>query len=279
MDDFSNASEFFINSLKGLATSLSESLPGIVNALLIFLVGWLFARVVAWIINRFLSKLNFDKLAQKIEADDFLKNANINLTPTRMVSKFIYWVLMLFVFITVADMLGWDKVSGEIANLLGYLPNLFFAVVFFIIGVYIASFVRKLIQGATATIGLSAGRMIGNVVFYFLMIIVTITALDQAGLDTTMLSSNLLIIIGAVVLAAAVSYSIASVDFVKNILAGFYTRKSFYVGQKIEVDGEVGEIQDITNISLVLKKENGEEVLIPTSILINNKVRILSKRK
>ncbi len=279
MDDFSNASEFFINSMKGLATSLSESLPGIVNALLIFLVGWLFARMISWIINRLLSKLNFDKLAQKIEADDFLKNANINLTPTRLVSKFIYWVLMLFVFITVSDMLGWDKVSGEIANLLGYLPNLFFAVVFFIIGVYIASFIRKLIQGATATIGLSAGRMIGNVVFYFLMLIVTITALDQAGLDTTMLSSNLLIIIGAIVLAAAVSYSIASVDFVKNILAGFYTRKAFYVGQKIEVDGEVGEIQDINNISLVLKKENGEEVLIPTSMLINNKVRILNKRK
>jgi len=277
MEELNSASDFFLNSLSAFGNSIGESLPGIVMAIVIFFLGWLLAKVVSWVFLRLLNRVHFDKLAEKIEADEFMKNANLSSSPSELVSKFIYWVLMLFVFITVSDMLGWEKVSDQISNLLSYLPNLFFAIVFFIIGTYIASFIRNLIQGATSTIGLSTGRMIANVVFYFLMAIVTITTLDQAGLDTTMISSNMLIIIGAILLAAAVSYSIASIEFVKNIIAGFYSRKLFFVGQEIEVDGERGEIKDINSLSVVLQKDNGEEVLIPTNILVNTKVKIIKK--
>ena len=79
-------------------------------------------------------------------------------------------------------------------------------------------------------------------------------------------------------MAAAISYSIASIDFVKNILAGFFTRKTFNVGQRIEVDNEIGNIKDINNLSVVLEKDNGEEVMIPTKILLNSKVRILNNK-
>ena len=274
-DDLTSASDFFFHSLKTMGNSIASALPGIVSALVVFLMGWLIAKVISWIVLRVLNRINFDGLAQKIEADAFLKNAKLEQTPSGLISKFIYWVLMLFVFITVTDMLGWHKVSEEIGKLLGYLPKIFFAIVFFIIGIYIATFVRKIITGATASIGLSAGRLIGTVVFYFMMIVVTITSLDQAGMDTTMLSSNLLMIIGAILLAASVSYSIASIDYVKNILAGFFTRKTFNVGQRIEVDNEIGNIKDINNLSVILEKDNGEEVMIPTKILLNSKVRIL----
>ncbi len=278
MDEITSASDFFIHSLQTFGQSIAAALPGIVSAIVIFILGWLFAKFVSWVVLRLLNRINFDSLAQKIEADKFLENANLKQTPSGLISKFIYWVLMLFVFITVSDMVGWHKVSEEIGKLLGYLPKIFFALVFFVIGIYIATFVRKIITGATASIGLSSGRIIGTVVFYFMMIIVTITSLDQAGMDTTMLSSNLLMIIGAILLAAAVSYSIASIDFVKNILAGFFTRKTFNVGQRIEVDNEIGNIKDINNLSVILEKDNGEEVMIPTKVLLNNKVRILNKK-
>lgn len=278
MDEINSASDFFLHSLKNFGESIANALPGVVSTLAVFILGWLFAKFVAWVLLRLLNRINFDTLAQKIDADEFLENANLKQTPSGLISKFVYWVLMLFVFITVSDMMGWHKVSGEIAKLLGYLPKIFFAIVFFVIGIYIATFVRKLITGATASIGLSTGRLIGTVVFYFLMIIVTITSLDQAGMDTTMLSSNLLLIIGTILLAAAISYSIASIDFVKNILAGFFTRKSFNVGQRIEVDNEIGNIKDINNLSVILIKDNGEEVMIPTKILLNSKVRILNSK-
>lgn len=276
MEDFNNASEFLMNSIQNLWESIVESLPGLVATVIVFLLGWLVAKIFSNVIFRLLGKVKFDQLAEKLGASEFLEKASLKTTPSGLITKFIYWLMMLFVVITVAEMMGWHRVSEEIYKLIGYLPNLFFAVLFFIIGTYIAQFIRSIITGATATLGLSTGRMIGNVVFYFLFVIVIVTSLDQAGMDTTMISSNLLLIMGTILLSLGISYGIASIDFVRNILAGFFTRKTYMVGQSIEIDGERGRILDITNVALTLEKDNGEKVLIPTSMLIKNKVRIFN---
>ncbi len=274
MEDLSNASDVLLRSIASFWESIAKALPGIITALLIFLLGWLVARIISKFVFRLLKKIKFDGLAERMSATEFLEKANMKTTASGLVSGFVYWLLMLFLFTTVADLLGWERVSTEIAKLLGYLPNLFFAVVFFMIGTFIAQFIKNIITGATATLGLSTGRIIGNVVFYFLFIIVAITSLGQAGMDTTVISSNLLLILGTVLLAFGISYGVASIDFVRNILAGFFTRKTYKIGQLIEIEGEKGRILDITNLALTLENDNGDKVLIPTSMLIKNKVRI-----
>ncbi len=276
MDDLNTASDFFLRSLLSFWETIARALPHVIMAIIIFFAGWLAAKVISKVVFQLLNRLKFDKLAEKLNATEFLEKANLLMTPAGLVSKFLYWLMMLLVFTTVSDLMGWNRVSIEISKLLGYLPNLFFAVVFFVIGTYIAQFIRSIITGATATLGLSTGKIIGNVVFYFLFIIVIITSLDQAGMDTNIISSNLLLIIGTILLALGISYGVASIEFVRNILAGFFTRKTYKVGQSIEIDNERGRIQDITNVALTLKKENGDLVLIPTSMLIKNKVIIFS---
>lgn len=279
MEDLNTASDFFLNSLNSIWGAISEGLPHLLMALTIFFLGWIVAKVVSQILFRLLNRMKFDSFAEKMNATEFLEKANFKMTPSGLISKCLYWLFMLLVFTTITDMMGWDRVSGEISKLLGYLPNLFFAVIFFIIGSYIAQLIRNIITGATATIGLSAGRIIGNLVFYFLLIIVIITSLDQAGMDTTMISSNLLLIMGTILLALGISYGVASIDFVKNILAGFFTRKTYKVGQAIEIDNERGRIMDITNVALTLKKDNGDMVLIPTNMLVKHKVTIFNDQK
>ena len=57
-------------------------------------------------------------------------------------------MLLLVVIITAADTVGWTAVSTEISKLLGYLPRLLSALVFFVVGSYIASFIRDLVRGS-----------------------------------------------------------------------------------------------------------------------------------
>ena len=276
MQDFNNASEILIESLLSFWRGIAMMLPKLATALVVLLIGWFVARLLARLILKILQQIKFDILGEKLNVTEFIERASLATTPSGMVSKLIYYLLMLFVIITVSNMMGWTRVSEEIYKLMGFLPKLFLAIVFFLLGTYIAQFIRNIITGATATLGLSTGKVIGNVVFYFLFIIVVITSLNQAGMDTTMISSNVLLIIGTVLLAMAVSYGVASIDLVRNILAGFFTRKTYMVGQQIEIDGERGKIMDINNVSLTLEKENGEKVLIPTHMLIKNKVRIFN---
>lgn len=274
MKEITTWSELFINSLQTFGQKLMGAVPSILGAIVILLLGWLLARLISTGIAKFLKVVKFDTLSEKIKFTEFLSKANVNLTPSGLIGKFVYWVLLLLVIISASDALGWEAVSREISKLLAFLPNLLIAIVFFVVGTYIASFVRDVIKGATSSLGISTGKLISNVVFYLLFIIVTLTALDQAGVDTTIITSNLLMILGAILAAAAISYGIASKDVLSNILASFFSKRNFSVGQVIEVEDVKGEIVAINNISITILDDQKQKVIIPAQLLIKNKVKI-----
>ena len=275
MDTIITWSELIMNSVQTFGQKLMGALPSLLGAIVIILLGWLLAKLISAGFTKALKLLKFDKLSEKVKFSEFLAKANITLSPSRLIGKFIYWILLLLVIISASDAMGWDAVSTEVSKLLGYLPNLLIAIIFFVVGTYIASFVRDIIKGASKSLGISTGNLISNVVFYLLFIIVTLTALDQGGIDTTIISSNFLIILGAILATAAISYGFASKDLLSSILASYFSRKSFSIGQIIEVDGEKGKIVTISNISVTIQNENDEKIVIPAHHLVINKVKIL----
>ena len=241
---------------------------------MIFLVGWLVAKILAYLTLKFLKIIKFDTLAEKVNAISYLSKANISLSPSRLISKFVYWIMLLLVIITASETMGWEVVSNEIAKLIAYLPKLVVAIVLFIIGTYIASFIRDIILGATRSLGISSGKILAQFVFYFLFITVVLTSLNQAGVNTSIITSNLFLILGSILIAAAISYGFASRDVLKNILSGYFIRNDYKVGMIIEVDGEKGKIISLTNISITIANETGRKTVIPTSFLADQKVNI-----
>ena len=268
--------ELFLNSLQTFGQKLMGAIPGIIGAIFILLLGWLLAKLISKGIMRLLALMKFDVLAEKMKVTDYLAKANVSLSASELLGKFVYWIILLLVIISASDALGWNAVSREISKLLSYLPNLLLAIIFFVVGTYIASFVRDLIRGATSSLGISTGKLISNVVFYLLFIVVTLTALDQAGVDTSIITSNLLMILGAILLAASISYGFASKDVLANILASFFSRKTFGVGQTIEVNGTRGKIVAVNNISVMVENSQGETIVIPSHQLISNQVKIIN---
>lgn len=275
MQELTNFSDLFLASLRDFGRTLANVLPRLLGALLILLLGWLVAKLLARVVLGVLRGIKFDQLADRVGAGDLLRRANISLTPAALISRFLYWVLLLFVIITAADVMGWAAVSQEISKLISYLPQLLAALVFFVIGFYIAGFVRDLVRGAARTLGISAGRVISAVIYYLLLLVITLTALDQAGVDTTILTSNFLLIVGAVLLSAAISYGFASRDVLTNILASFFNRRTVKVGQRIEWNGQRGRVIEIGVLSVILQLDDRDKLIIPASRLVNDPVRVL----
>ncbi len=274
MEKVTNWTELMIGSLSAFGESFMRSVPMILGAIAILLIGWLLAKLVSTGVRKLLEALPFDELADKMQVSDFLGRANVKMRPSALIGKFVYWLLLLLVFMTASDALGWSAVTKEISNLIGYLPQLLIAVVFFIIGTFIATFVRDLIKGATSSLGISTGNLLSSAVFYFLMILVALTALEQAGFDTSIITSNLMLIFGAILAAAAVSYAIASKNVMENIIAGYFSRKTFNKGQEIEVGNVKGKIIDMNATSVTIEQAGGDHVVIPSNDLITSQTTI-----
>ncbi|MCP9234853.1 mechanosensitive ion channel domain-containing protein [Lewinella sp. JB7] len=275
MNEATDYSLLFVDSLQAMGRTFMVALPRVFAAIVVLLLGWLLARLISRGVVRLLTVAKFDALADRVGANTMIARANVKRTPSDLIGRFIYWVLMLVVIITAADTIGWSAVSTEISKLLSYLPQLLAAVIFFIIGFYIVTFIRNAIRGATGSLGISAGRVISSVIYYLLLLIVSLTALEQAGVDTGIITSNMLVIVGAIMLAAAISYGFASREVMANILAGFFNRRVVKVGQVIEVAGQRGRVVSITGLSVTLQLNDQEKLVIPSQTLIKNPVLII----
>ncbi|MFZ1357359.1 MAG: mechanosensitive ion channel domain-containing protein [Saprospiraceae bacterium] len=240
-----------------------SSLPKILGAIGLFILGFIIAKVIRKLTKAFLVKIKVDMLADKLDEIELFANTKIKLVISSIVAGIIYYLLLVVFTIAITDMLNLTTVSYYLTTIINYLPQAFTAIAFLIVGVLFADFIRKMVYSAAKSIGIPSSRIISTVLFYFLFINVFISALTQAGIDTEFIQSNITMIIGGVVVAFALGYGIASKDVMSSILASYYNKR-FKEGDTITIESYTGQIVSISNTDFVLKADN-KMVVIPLS--------------
>ena len=235
---------------------LMAFMPKLIAVIAVLIIGWLLIKIVSFLIKKALKFSKIDILADKIKEIDIFKNVSIK--PTIIVVKVVKWMVLLLMLIIISDILGLQMLTEGIASFIGYLPRLFSAIAILMIGIYIANIIKNAIQSLFKSLDLGGSNVIGNIVFFAIVVIVAITALNQAGIDTEMITSNLTLILGSLLLAFTIAFGLGSKEIVQRLLFGFYSRKNLNVGQKIKIGSIEGTIEAIDNIYLTLITDDGK---------------------
>lgn len=263
-------------SLQSLGQTLMNALPNVIGALLLLFVGWLMAKAISYAIRKLLKSKSMQRVTEWLNQSPLLQQPEVSLDSVQIISRFVYWVILLLFFIAASETLGWAAVSRTLNELINYLPALLSALVIALIGLYIAQTVRNVVRATLQSMQIGAANLISSFLFYVLAIIVILTALEQAGIDTNIITANLTLIIGAMIGAFALSFAIASRHVLENILASYYSRRSFAVGDRVRLDDVEGEVVRIDSISVAIKTGD-HEVVFPARFLIDKRVDKLSK--
>jgi len=259
--------------LTNLLQQLKEFLPNLIFALIILIIGWIIAKIVARIIKKILESIKVDDLADKLNDIDLVRKANLKILPSAALSKTVYYVLMLLTAAVATEKLGVDAVTNLLTDFIDYLPRLFTAFIFFVIGLLIADAIRGIVLAACKSLGIPSANIIASVVFYFIFLSVAMSSLDQAGVRTDFIKSNLMIVIAGAVGAFAYGYGLASKGMMANFLASFYTKGKFIIGDNVTIGGVKGQIVEMDNTSFTLKTAESK-VIFPLSKLAEKEVEV-----
>jgi len=273
METISSTKDLILNLLNQMVNNVAEVAPNVIFAILILIFGWILTRIVVFILKRALKFAKVDKLTDVINEKNLFGKTDLKFNVTIVIVGFIKWVLFLVFLIIASDIMKWEIVSVEIGNLLRYLPRLFSAVALFMIGLYVANFVKKAIRSLFQSFNLMGDIAISNLVFYVIIITIIITALNQAGIDTNIITNNLTIILGAFLLTIAIGFGFGSREIIKSLLFSFYSKKNFDVGQIISTGDVTGEIISIDNICVSVKVKK-DIVIIPIKELVDTRITI-----
>jgi len=261
------------DTLSTILIDIASALPGIFGAFVVLIFGWITIKVVSLILKKIFKVAKLDTFSDKINELQLFGDSDIKIDLPQVLLSFVKGFLWLVFIIVAADVMNLKIISTEIANLLRYIPVLLTALIIFMVGLYLAKTIKKTVTAVFESMSLSGGKVLGNVLFYLIIIFVSITALNQAGIDTAIITSNFTIILGAFLLAVALAFGLGSREIVGDLLRTFYTRKIYEIGDKVMFDTIEGHVVSIDNISMVIKTNSGK-VVVPIRKVVKNTVRL-----
>lgn len=174
--------------LIGLTQQIVGSIPTLIGAGLILLVGWLIAWIVSGVVRRLLHRTTLDnRIARWVVEEEEGKAIPIE----RWIGRGVFWVLFLFVLVAFFEVLGLTVVTRPLSQLLTqiteYIPRLIGAGLLLLIAWVLASilrfFVVRVLKAAELSqrIGLLAGveeedrlrlaKALGDVVYWAIFLL------------------------------------------------------------------------------------------------------------
>ena len=267
-----------IKILTDLVAQFAAAVPSFVGAILVFVIGWIIAKLLARLLKRLLKTIGVDKLAEKLNEIDIVSKSNFKIVPSELLSKILYYIVILIFAIAATDLLGMPAVSQLMTDIINYFPNLLTAGIVLVIGLLFSDFIKNIVLTACKSLGIPSANLIANFVFYFLFLAVVMSALGQAKINTEFLRTNLTVIIAGGVLAFAFGYGFASRDMMANFIASFYSKRKVQLGDHIKIGEVEGEVIAMDNTSITVQGD-GSHVIIPLSKLTSENITIREEQE
>src|SRR5215208_5825236 len=114
--------------LQDALSAFFSYLPQIVAAIVILILGYVVARVLRALTRRVLRGAGFDRWMERGGIKQFFDRAETRETPTSILSKLVFWFVLIIAITTAADALGIPQVSTVLGQLVAYIPNIIAAI-------------------------------------------------------------------------------------------------------------------------------------------------------
>jgi hypothetical protein len=199
-------------------------LPALIGAILILIIGWIIAGLLAGLIEKGLKAVGFERAAQSTGIAGFIENAGSGWTASKLVAEIVKWFIRLIAIQAAASILGLDQISQVINAILLWLPNLVVAIVIIVIGALIANFVAGIVRGSAAEMGFSTPNLLANITRYAIIGFAAVAAFNQLGIAPTVVNTLFIGLVATLVLAFGLAFGLGGQQTAAQITQGWYEK-------------------------------------------------------
>lgn len=208
----------FLDSSRQFLNEIAISLPRILGAILILIIGWIIARLLKRGLVKLLYLVKFNYLTEKTGIDKFLKEGGAKLDSIGIIGTLLYWILMLIVLIATLNSLNLTVASTLFNEIMMYLPNIIVAIVILIIGIYLARMVSQITRTSLKGMKEKTSALISQIAYIAIIILTIFVTLGQLDIATNIVTSAFSILFGAICLALALAFGLGGREKASEIL-------------------------------------------------------------
>jgi hypothetical protein len=180
---------------------IATFVPKLLGFLAILIIGYFVAKLVAKVVDGLLERIGFDGWVERGALKTALDRSRFDASD--ILSVVAFWAVFLISLQLAFGVFGPNPVSDLIQGIIGYLPNLFAAVVILVIVAALAKVVTDLLSAALGEV--SGGEWIARGAGMAILVIGIFAALDQLQIAPTIVNglfyALLAIIVGVAIVA------------------------------------------------------------------------------
>ena len=213
-----------LTSITQALALLVAAIPKIIGFVIILIIGWIVASLVAKGAAALLRSARFNEMSQRSGFAGFVRRTGVQADPTNFVAEIAKWFVRLITLVVAFDALGLPAVSDILRQLLLWLPNLAVAIGVLVIGGVAANALAGLVRGATAEADLGNPELLASIARVAVWAFAIVVAVNQIGIARDLVNLLFMAIVGSVALALGLAFGIGGRDTAAEIVHEWYVR-------------------------------------------------------
>ncbi|MBP7999047.1 MAG: mechanosensitive ion channel [Chloroflexi bacterium] len=252
--------------------------PKLFLSILILVIGHFISRFLAGVAQRLAERIGLDKMVERTGLGEGLKQANIRSGASGILAQFIYWFIFLNILVLALESLGIAAAVQQLNQLIAYLPRLLSALFVFLAGALVAQFIGRATQAAVASMGIEFHQAIGGAVRGLILIMSVIIAVERLGVDVTILQESFITMLAIILAGLALAFGLGGRDVARSVLAGYYARDVYKIGETLLVDGQEGVLIGIGTLNSEIELPDGR-LIIPNTRLTEATIMVMNHKQ
>src|SRR5438105_2702137 len=212
------------DSLREAVGPFMAAIPKIIAFLVILVVGWIVAALIARAVTSLLRAVRFGELSQRIGFNDLVQRMGMNADGAGFIGAISKWFIRVVALVVAFDALGLPAISSVLHDFLLWIPNLVAALFVLVIGGLAANALAGIVRGSTEKTGLGNASFLANSARVVVWAFAIVVAVNQVGIATSLVNALFIATVGSVGLALGLAFGLGARDTAGEMVRRWYQK-------------------------------------------------------
>lgn len=211
----STVTDWTAGLITGLTAGMARlfgAIPNILGAIVLLIVGWIIAGIIASLVTRLCRAVHVDSVSDRIGVNGFLQQSGTKLKASDILGEVVKWVIRLVFVEMAAEQLGMPQVSQIINQILGFIPNIIVAVVILGVGAFLGQLLGGIVRGAALEAKLGNANLLARLTYGAVIAFAIIAALNELNVAPVVVNTLYIGLVAALALALGLAFGLGGRD-------------------------------------------------------------------
>jgi len=204
---------------KVVLSQVGQFLVNVLLVIVILIIGWIISKAIKALVVRVLKTVKLDTISDKIELKELLEKGGIKYALSDLIGVVCYWLALLVTFVVAINAVGLTIAADLLNRIVLYIPNIIAAIFILILGMFVATVLKNIVQTAANNAGLSQVKLLGRMVEIAAIVFAVAIALEQLNIGAKVIELMISIVLVSLGLGLALAFGLGCKDMAARFMS------------------------------------------------------------